>query len=89
MCPIVAGAGAASLRDGLPYLLYLPGIDGTGLAAYKQFPALCRNFHFEALSVPPHDRTWFPGLLELVECPFPPRLPCICFPLRVSAHCSA
>lgn len=67
MCPIVSGATPSVPRDQLPYLVYLPGIDGTGLAAYKQFPALCRNFQFEAFTVPPHDRTWFPGLLEQVE----------------------
>jgi len=82
MCPIVPGATPSVPRDQLPYLIYLPGIDGTGLAAYKQFPALCRNFQFEALTMPPHDRTWFPGLLEQVEhfleervAEFPPERP--------------
>lgn len=44
-----------------------PGIDGTGLAAYKQFPALTEAFDFVALSVPAHDRTRFPRLVEIVE----------------------
>lgn len=103
MCPIVEGTCPLAERSALPYLLYLPGIDGTGLAvsqcclssslprflplydvfadeqshwshyepgllqAYKQFPALAEAFDLVALSVPPHDRTGFPNLVEIVE----------------------
>ena len=68
MCPLVPERPPGLDRAGLPYLLYLPGIDGTGLAAYKQFPSLVEAFDLVAFSVPPHDRTRFPRLLELVEC---------------------
>jgi hypothetical protein len=75
MCPFVPGSAPIVPRSDLPFLLYLPGIDGTGLAASKQFPALSTYFDFAAFSVPPHDRTWFPGLIEQIECvptPSPP-----------------
>lgn len=67
MCPLVEGVRPLVQRSALPYLLYLTGIDGTGLAAYKQFPALAEAFDLVALSVPPHDRTRFPRLVEMVE----------------------
>ena len=49
----------------LPLLFYLPGIDGTGLAASRQFPSLAREFDLRALSIPGHDRTPFRQLVEL------------------------
>ena len=53
--------GAASLADGaapvdrqhLPLMLYLPGIDGSGLAAARQFPSLLRSFDLRTLVTPP------------------------------------
>ena len=41
------------------------GIDGTGLAAFKQFPAVVEHFDLRALFVPSADRTPFPELVEL------------------------
>lgn len=67
MCPLILGGRPLAERSSLPYLLYLPGIDGTGLAAYKQFPGLAEAFDLVAFSVPPHDRTKFPRLVEIVE----------------------
>lgn len=32
-------------RSERPLFVYLPGIDGTGLAAFKQFPELMRHFN--------------------------------------------
>lgn len=82
MCSFVPGSAPIVPRSDLPFLLYLPGIDGTGLAASKQFPALSTYFDFAAFSVPPHDRTWFPGLIEQIElfleeqvAGFPPERP--------------
>lgn len=46
--------------------LYLPGIDGTGLAAYRQFPRLQEAFSLITLTVPTEDRTSFEGLVELI-----------------------
>ena len=52
-------------------MLYLPGIDGTGLAASRQFPFLVDAFDLHCLSVPSADRTPFPQLISLIECAFP------------------
>lgn len=48
--------------------VYLPGIDGTGLAASRQFPYLVEAFDLRALSVPSHDRTPYPDLVRLIMC---------------------
>ena len=68
MSPLVANMAASVPRSSLPYMLYLPGIDGTGLAAYKQFPRLVQDYDLRALFIPPADRTPFPQLVETVEC---------------------
>lgn len=52
----------------LPLLFYIPGIDGTGLAASRQFPTLAEDFDLRALSVPGHDRTPFQALVKLIMC---------------------
>lgn len=52
--------------DTLPLLFYLPGIDGTGLAAYRQFPSLSRAFDLRALFMPPAERQPFEQLVEHV-----------------------
>ena len=58
-------------------MLYLPGIDGTGLAASRQFPFLVRAFDLKALSVPGDDRTPFSELVTCVGCePVPMFLTC-------------
>lgn len=53
-------------RPSLPLMIYLPGIDGTGLAASRQFPYLLSKFDVVALMIPPTDRTAFSGLVDLV-----------------------
>ena len=50
----------------LPILLYLPGIDGTGLAAYKQFPEISLHYDLRNLFMPPDDRTPFAALVDRV-----------------------
>lgn len=54
-------------HDTLPLMVYLPGIDGTGLAASRQFPYLADAFDLHALSIPGADRTPFEGLIKLIE----------------------
>ena len=44
------------------------GIDGTGLAAFKQFPAIVEHFDLRALFIPSADRTPFPELVDLTAC---------------------
>eukprot|EP00667_Euglena_gracilis_P021179 EG_transcript_23120 len=50
----------------LPTLYYLPGIDGTGVAAQQQLPELAQHFNFWSLTVPVEDRTAFPELVDFV-----------------------
>jgi hypothetical protein len=49
-----------------PYLLFLPGIDGTGMNALSQFALLAPNFELVALNIPNTDRTPFAELVEQV-----------------------
>ena len=51
----------------LPLMLYIPGIDGTGMAASRQFPGLMGSFDFRSFSVPVNDRTPFNGLVQIVK----------------------
>jgi hypothetical protein len=44
-----------------------PGIDGTGLAAHRQFPSLTESFDLRCLVIPPADRSSFEQLLDTVE----------------------
>ncbi|GAX78319.1 hypothetical protein CEUSTIGMA_g5761.t1 [Chlamydomonas eustigma] len=63
----VARSQAAPDPSTLPLILYLPGIDGTGLAAYRQFPYLSERFDLRALFMPPNDRTPFKDLVLKVK----------------------
>lgn len=51
----------------LPLIFYLPGIDGTGLAAYQQFPELVERFDLRNLFIPPEDRSSFTSLVDQVS----------------------
>jgi hypothetical protein len=44
----------------------MPGIDGTGLAAYRQFPRLTRAFDLRCLIIPRTDRSTFDELTDFV-----------------------
>lgn len=44
-------------RAALPLLLYLPGVDGSGLAASRQFPSLLRKFDMRTFVTPPSVRS--------------------------------
>lgn len=48
-------------------MFYMPGIDGTGLAAYRQFPRLTSAFDLRCLIVPRTDRSTFEQLVEDVS----------------------
>ncbi|XP_074572947.1 phytyl ester synthase 2, chloroplastic-like isoform X2 [Curcuma longa] len=50
-----------------PLLLYLPGIDGTGLGLIRHHQRLGKIFDIWCLHIPVMDRTTFAGLVELVE----------------------
>jgi hypothetical protein len=57
-------------------MFYLPGIDGTGLAAYRQFPRLSNAFDLRCLLLPRTDTSSFEALLDTVEVSvsmWPPR----------------
>jgi pimeloyl-ACP methyl ester carboxylesterase len=45
--------------------IYLPGIDGTGLAAWQQFPMIVHRCALVSLNVPVQDRTSFPDLVDI------------------------
>lgn len=67
-------------RDSKPVMVYLPGIDGTGLAAAKQFPMLMKHFNLVTFVTPPGDRTSYEGLLQILtnfieSLELPPSLP--------------
>lgn len=57
---------AAPMKNS-PLLLYLPGIDGTGLGLIKHHKRLGRIFNVWCLHVPVTDRTSFSDLVHLVE----------------------
>ncbi|CAM6030464.1 unnamed protein product [Sphagnum balticum] len=51
----------------VPILLFLPGMDGTGLGLLLHHGSLARLFELWCLHIPVHDRTPFTGLVKLVE----------------------
>ena len=65
--PYIPGRAPRVTQDDLPLMVYLPGIDGTGLAASRQFPYLADAFDLHALSIPSQDRTPFEALVKLTE----------------------
>jgi len=72
--PYLPELRAGAPPDALPLMFYLPGIDGTGLAAYKQFPRLMAHFDLRCLVVPPGDRSGFEELLSKVEAAVRPQI---------------
>eukprot|EP00890_Picochlorum_soloecismus_P004874 jgi/Picsp_1/5388/NSC_02748-R1_protein len=67
MLPKTSGGHSANDRTNLPVMIYLPGIDGTGLAASKQFPSLMEHFNLVTFVTPPGDRTPYDDLVELLK----------------------
>lgn len=64
--PYVPKPPGAPAADTLPMMFYMPGIDGTGLAAYRQFPRLTRAFDLRCLIIPRTDRSTFEELVDYV-----------------------
>ncbi|CAK7328372.1 unnamed protein product [Dovyalis caffra] len=56
-----------SRSDNSPLLLFLPGIDGTGLGLSTQHNSLGKIFDIWCLHIPVKDRTSFLGLVKLTE----------------------
>ncbi|XP_010414904.1 PREDICTED: acyltransferase-like protein At1g54570, chloroplastic [Camelina sativa] len=50
-----------------PTLLFLPGLDGTGMGLVPHHKALGKAFHVSCLHIPVLDRTPFEGLVKIVE----------------------
>jgi pimeloyl-ACP methyl ester carboxylesterase len=65
--PLPEAYASVEDRESLPILLYLPGIDGTGLAAFKQFPVLMEHFNLITFVTPPENRTSYDELVEIVS----------------------
>ena len=49
----------------LPRLLVLPGLDGSGLTAWCQYPELSLSYDVRALSIPPNDRSEWEELVGM------------------------
>lgn len=62
--PLVPRPPGSTAAEDLPLMFYMPGIDGTGLAAYRQFPRLTRAFDLRCLIVPRTDRSTFEQLVD-------------------------
>ncbi|KAK7337858.1 hypothetical protein VNO77_18446 [Canavalia gladiata] len=62
-CPVECGA---PLKDS-PTLMFLPGMDGTGMGLALHHQALGKAFEVRCLHIPVHDRTPFEGLVKFVE----------------------
>lgn len=51
----------------LPLLLVLPGLDGSGVTAWTQYPELALSYEVRALAVPPSDRSTWAEYVALVS----------------------
>ena len=50
-----------------PLLLVLPGLDGSGVTAWAQYPELGLDYEVHALGIPPADRSSFEELVEMIS----------------------
>ena len=55
--------------DTLPLLLVLPGLDGSGITAFTQYPELSLEYELKVLTIAADDRSSFASLVELVDPP--------------------
>lgn len=62
-CPLECGKPPQDV----PVLLFLPGMDGTGLGLIRHYENLGRMFEVRCLHIPVSDRTPVEGLIELLE----------------------
>lgn len=51
------------LKASKPLMLVLPGLDGSGITAWTQFPELAREYDVRALKIPADDRTSYDDLI--------------------------
>eukprot|EP00854_Cymbomonas_tetramitiformis_P023582 gene23582-28562_t len=66
-CPFIPRDSAnTESKAALPLLIFLPGIDGTGINCFNQFPALSDNFDLRSFSIPVLDRTPFNEVVDIV-----------------------
>jgi pimeloyl-ACP methyl ester carboxylesterase len=50
----------------LPLLLMLPGLDGSGVTAWTQYPELGLSYDLLAMRIPPDDRSSFSTIVDMV-----------------------
>lgn len=50
----------------LPLLIVLPGLDGSGITAWTQYPQLAQEYELQALSISPADRSSFDTIVAAV-----------------------
>lgn len=65
--PSNSDGGTNVAAETLPILIYLPGLDGTGITGLRQFPNLADAFDLRALVLPFSDRTSFHELVDIVK----------------------
>lgn len=51
--------------ESLPLMFYVPGIDGTGLGAYRQLENIAKGFQLESFFIPIADKQDFRSLLKI------------------------
>ena len=59
-------AETVGVKEELPLLIVLPGLDGSGVTAWTQYPELARDYEILALTIPPEDRATYLSLCSLV-----------------------
>eukprot|EP01026_Neomeris_dumetosa_P027374 TRINITY_DN2224_c0_g1_i2.p1 TRINITY_DN2224_c0_g1~~TRINITY_DN2224_c0_g1_i2.p1 ORF type:complete len:712 (-),score=43.77 TRINITY_DN2224_c0_g1_i2:244-2379(-) len=64
--PLIPGLSGGNLKS-LPLMLYIPGLDGTGFGASRQFPSLLQNFDLKCMTVPISDRSSFTDLVATIK----------------------
>lgn len=62
-CPVECGRPP----EDAPLLLFLPGLDGTGLGLIRHYESLGQMFEVRCLHIPVLDRTPLKGLINIVE----------------------
>ena len=74
--------------DSLPLLLVLPGLDGSGITAFTQYPELSLEYELKVLTIAADDRSSFASLVELVASEVRAADDRPCFVMGESLGCS-
>ena len=74
--------------DTLPLLLVLPGLDGSGITAFTQYPELSLEYELKVLTIASDDRSSFSSLVELVASEIAIAGDRPCFVMGESLGCS-